>query len=104
MSALHITKTNFENEVLKSTVPVLIDFWAPWCGPCRSVAPVIEEISNEVTGKAKVGKINVDEELELAQQFKVTSIPTIIAFKDGKVVNKTVGFRDKKELVKLLDI
>lgn len=102
MSAIHITKANFETEVLKSTVPVLIDFWAPWCSPCRSVAPIIEELSDEFSGKAKIGKINVDEEQELAQEFKVMSIPTILVFKDGKVANKMVGFRDKKDLIKLL--
>jgi len=104
MSAIHITKANFETEVLKSTVPVLIDFWAPWCGPCRSVAPIIEELSDEYSGKAIIGKINVDEELELAQEFKVMSIPTILVFKDGKVANKMVGFKDKNALIKLLQV
>ncbi|MDD2371460.1 MAG: thioredoxin [Firmicutes bacterium] len=102
MSTIRITKDNFEQEVLKSDKPVLLDFWAEWCGPCRMVGPVVEEISNEVAGSAKVGKINVDEEMELAQSFNVMSIPTLVVVKDGKVVNSTVGFQSKAALMNLL--
>ncbi len=102
MSTLKITKDNFEQEVMKSDKPVLLDFWAEWCGPCRMVGPVVEEISKDVLGKAKVGKINVDEEMELAQAFNVMSIPTLIVVKDGKVANQTVGFQSKESLMNLL--
>lgn len=102
MSTLKITKDNFEQEVLKSDKPVLLDFWAEWCGPCRMVGPVVEEISRDVAGTAKVGKINVDEEMELAQAFNVMSIPTLVVVKDGKVANQTVGFQSKEALMNLL--
>lgn len=102
MSTLRITKDNFEQEVMKSDKPVLLDFWAEWCGPCRMVGPVVEEISKDVIGKAKVGKINVDEEMELAQAFNVMSIPTLIVVKDGKVANQSVGFQSKEALMNLL--
>ncbi|KAF0092672.1 MAG: thioredoxin 1 [Fusobacteria bacterium] len=102
MSTIKITKDNFEHEVMKSDKPVLLDFWAEWCGPCRMVGPVVEEISKDVTGTAKVGKINVDEEMELAQAFNVMSIPTLIVVKDGKVANQTVGFQSKEALMNLL--
>lgn len=103
MSTIKITKDNFEQEVLKSDIPVLLDFWAEWCGPCRMVGPVVEEISKEVEGKAKVGKINVDEEMELAQAFNVMSIPTLVVIKDGKIANSTVGFQSKEALKNLLN-
>ena len=102
MSTIKITKDNFEQKVLKSDKPVLLDFWAEWCGPCRMVGPVVEEISKEVVGTAIVGKINVDEEMELAQSFNVMSIPTLVVVKDGKVVNTTVGFQSKEALMNLL--
>lgn len=102
MATVKITRENFEDEVLKSDKPVLLDFWAEWCGPCRMVGPVVEEISNEVAGTAKVGKINVDEEMELAQAFNVMSIPTLVVVKDGKVANSTVGFQSKEALMSLL--
>jgi len=101
--ALTITKDNFQKEVLESDVPVLIDFWAPWCGPCRMIAPTIDELANEVTN-AKIGKINVDDEPDLASQFKVMSIPTIIIFKDGKVVNTAVGVKSKAALLQMLEV
>ena len=94
MAVLTITKDNFENEVLKSDVPVLVDFWASWCGPCRMMSPIVDQIAEEVTD-CKVGKINVDEEGELAQQFGIMSIPTLLVFRDGKVANQSVGVRDK---------
>ena len=84
MAELKITRENFENEVIKSNIPVLIDFWAPWCGPCRMMGPIIEQLAEEYDGKAKVGKVNVDEEGELSQAFGVMSIPTIVLVKEGK--------------------
>ncbi len=102
MSEIVITKTNFEQEVLKSDIPVLVDFWATWCGPCKMLAPVIEEIAQE--GKVKVGKINVDEEGELAIKFNVMSIPTVMLFKDGQVVKTTVGYMPKDQLKSELGI
>ena len=97
MAELKITRENFENEVMKSNIPVLIDFWAPWCGPCRMMGPIIEQLAEEYEGKAKVGKVNVDEEGELSQAFGVMSIPTIVLVKDGKVVRQAVGARPKAE-------
>lgn len=102
MSTMQITKDNYEQEVLKSSQPVLLDFWAPWCGPCKMIGPIVEEISNEVNGTAKVGKVNVDEEMELAQAFNVMSIPTLVVIKDGKIINSTVGFQSKEALLALL--
>ena len=102
MTVMHITKDNFEAEVLKSDKPVMLDFWAAWCGPCRMVAPVLDEIAKE-RSDVKIGKINVDEERELAASFNVMSIPTLVVMKDGKVAEMTVGARPKEELLKLLD-
>jgi thioredoxin 1 len=102
MNVLTITKENFENEVLKSDKPVLLDFWAEWCGPCRMVSPVVDEVANEVSN-AKVGKINVDEQPELAQAFRVMSIPTLAVVKDGKVVNTSVGVRGKADIIDMID-
>ncbi len=101
MSVLNITQENFNTEVLKSDKPVLIDFWAEWCGPCRMLSPVIEELADEVT-EAKIAKINIDEENELAVQFGVMSIPTIIVVKDGKTVSQTVGVQPKQKILQLL--
>lgn len=103
MSVLTITKENFEKEVLQSDKPVLLDFWAPWCGPCRMVGPVIDEIAGEVSN-SKVGKINVDEQPDLAASFKVMSIPTLAVVKDGKVVNTTVGVRPKADILSMLNV
>jgi thioredoxin 1 len=103
MSILTITKDNFESEVINSDKPVLLDFWAAWCGPCRMVSPVIDEVAQEAQN-AKVGKINVDEQPELAQAFRVMSIPTLAVVKDGKVVKTAVGVRPKDEILKMLDV
>ena len=104
MAELKITRENFENEVMKSDIPVLIDFWAPWCGPCRMMGPIIEQLAEEYEGKAKVGKVNVDEEGELSQAFGVMSIPTIVLVKDGKIVKQAVGARPKAEVEAMLPI
>jgi thioredoxin 1 len=103
MAALTITKDNFEAEVLKSDKPVLLDFWAEWCGPCRMVSPVIDEVAAEVTD-VKVGKINIDAQPELAQAFGVMSIPTLAVVKDGKVTGSAVGVRPKQMILDLLDL
>ena len=101
MKAMNISRENFQNEVLKADRPVLLDFWAPWCGPCRMVIPIIEEIANE-RADIKVGKINVDEQPELASAFGVMSIPTLVVMKDGKVVNQSMGARPKKDILAML--
>lgn len=95
-----LTKDNFENEVLKSEIPVVVDFWATWCGPCRMIAPILEDVAKEYAGKIKVAKANVDEQMELAMQYAVEVIPTLFYFKDGKVIGKTVGVVEKQEIVK----
>ncbi len=101
MAYLKITKENFKEEVLESEKPVLLDFFADWCGPCKMIAPIIEEIANK-NPDVKVGKVNVTDEEELAASFNVFSIPTIIVFKDGKMTNQAVGYRTKEELLDLL--
>ena len=102
MSVLKITKDNYETEVLKSDKPVLLDFWASWCGPCKRVAPIIEEIANETGNSAIIGKVNVDEEPELAQVFKVMSIPTLAVMKNGKVINSVVGVQSKETILSMI--
>jgi len=101
MKTIKITSDNFEQEVLKSDKPVSLDFWAPWCAPCRMVAPVIDEIAGEVTN-AKFGKVNIDEQPELAAAFGVMSIPTLAVMKNGKIVNSMVGVRPKASILKML--
>ncbi len=102
MKEITITNKNFKDEVLNSDIPVLIDFWASWCGPCRMLSPVISEIAEEYAGKVKVCKVNVDEEMELASAFQVSSIPTVVIMKEGKVTNMSVGFRPKEQIVSML--
>ena len=102
MAALKITKDNFRAEVLEAKGTVLVDFWASWCGPCKMIGPIIDQIAEE-RGDVKVGKINVDEEQELAVQFKVMSIPTLMVFKDGKVVNQSLGAKPKAAILAMLD-
>ncbi|HBQ64929.1 MAG TPA: thioredoxin [Clostridiales bacterium] len=104
MGAITITTQNFQDEVMNSDVPVLLDFWAPWCGPCRMVGPVVEQLADELDGQAKVGKINVDEQQQLAAAFKVMSIPMLAVVKGGKIVSKTVGFRPKEEIKSMLGL
>ena len=103
MSAVQaIGQETFEQEVLSSTLPVLIDFWAPWCGPCRMLSPVISEIAEEYGDKVKVCKVNVDDEGELAASFNVMSIPTLVVVKDGKVTNSSIGVRPKAQIVEMM--
>ena len=102
MAELTITQQNFEQEVLLAKEPVLVDFWATWCGPCRMLAPVIEEIANEYAGKVKVGKVNVDDERELALEYGVSSIPTLVVIRDGKAVKGVVGLHNLEQLKALL--
>ncbi len=101
--ALTVTMSNFQKEVVESDKPVLLDFWAAWCGPCRMVGPTIEKLAKDYEGKAVVGKVNVDEEQSLAEQFKVMSIPSLFILKNGEVVEKLVGARSAEELAALLD-
>lgn len=101
MSVINITRNNFQNEIINFDKPVLLDFWAPWCGPCRMVGPILEEIAGE-RSDIKIGKINVDEQPELASQFRVMSIPTLIVIKDGKIVNQSMGAKPKNAILAML--
>lgn len=103
MNEIKITATNFEKEVLQSQQPVLVDFWADWCGPCRMLAPVLEEIARDYEGSVKVGKVNVDEEMALAQRFNVSAIPMLLVFKNGQPVAQSVGYTPKEKLAAMLD-
>ena len=102
MAELKITANNFEKEALQSPLPVLLDFWAPWCGPCRMLAPELKALANEYAGRVVVGKVNVDEEPELAAAFRVASIPTVVVIRDGTVVRTSVGYKPKEALAALL--
>ena len=101
MSAININQSNFQNEVMNSDKPVLLDFWAPWCGPCRMVVPIVEEIARE-RSDIKVGKINVDENPELSGQFGIMSIPTLVVIKNGKIVNQSMGAKPKSTILAML--
>lgn len=102
-NAIHITDASFEQEVLQSNVPVLIDFWAAWCGPCRMIAPTVEELAVEYQGKAKIGKIDVDNNPQIAMKYGIRSIPALLIFKNGQVVNNIVGAVPKSKLVEALN-
>jgi thioredoxin 1 len=98
-----VSDTSFEGDILKSTVPVLVDFWAPWCGPCRAVAPIVDDLANQYAGKLKVAKVNVDESQQVAFQYQVTSIPTFILFKNGRVADRVLGALPRSEFVKFIN-
>jgi thioredoxin 1 len=102
-SVLQVSDANFQQEVLQSSIPVLVDFWAPWCGPCRMLAPTIEELSQEYQGKVKVCKLNTDESPQTAGSFGISSIPTVIVFKGGKAVDRLVGLNPKKKFQEMLN-
>lgn len=102
-NVIEITDTNFDGEVLSSDKPVLVDFWAEWCGPCRMLAPTIEELAAEYSGKAKIGKLDTDNNRDTAVKFGISAIPTVMVFKDGEVTKKFVGLTSKKELKAALD-
>lgn len=102
-NVITFTSENFESEVLKSEVPVLVDFWAAWCGPCRMIGPIVDELADEYQGKVKVGKVNVDEQREIASKYKVMSIPTLLLIKNGEVANQAVGARPKKDLKAMIE-
>jgi thioredoxin 1 len=104
MAALHFDINSFNSDVLQSDIPVLVDFWAQWCGPCKMIAPIIEQLSDELAGKVKVGKVDVDENPNIAMEYGVMSIPTVIVFRNGKPAEKSIGLRQKDELKKLLGL
>jgi len=99
MKPLHLTDKNFKQEVLDSNIPVLVDFWADWCGPCKLIAPIVEEVAHQYSGKIKVAKLNIDEGQSMASKYGIMSIPTLIIFKNGKAVDQLVGSLPKKDLV-----
>ena len=104
MAEITLTQENFKTEVLQSELPVLVDFWASWCGPCRMIAPTVEEIAKEYDGKVKVGKVNVDEQRELAEEYDIMYIPTLIVFKSGKAVSTSNGLKRKDEILNMLGV
>ena len=103
MAQIQVTKANFEERVLQSEKPVLLDFWAPWCGPCKLIAPIVEEIAAENDGIV-LGKVNVDEEMDLAVRFGIASIPTLVMIKNGEAAGKLIGYRPKEDILKLLGL
>ncbi len=103
MALIHVTDADFDNEVLKSDLPVIVDFWAPWCMPCKMLEPIFEEVAKEYSNKVKFVKVNTDESTQIAQRYWITGIPTLMIFKNGKQVNQIVGFVSKKELIKFIE-
>ncbi|MCR5276038.1 MAG: thioredoxin [Clostridiales bacterium] len=103
MAEITLTKDNFEQEVLKSSLPVVVDFWATWCGPCQMLAPVLEDVAEELEGRIKVGKINVDDQVELAMQYKIASIPTLLLFENGEIKKKSLGYLTKDQLLDFIN-
>jgi len=100
---INLTQDNFKSDIIDSDIPALVDFWAPWCSPCRMIAPVVDEVAEEFGGKVKVGKVNVDENRDIAIEYGVMSIPTLIVFKGGQAVDRVVGFKPKNEMKTLLE-
>jgi len=103
MAELQLTDASFDTEVVKADRPVLVDFWAPWCGPCRMLSPLVDELAKEYDGKVKVGKVNTDDNAQVATQFRISAIPTLLFFKGGKVIDQLVGVHPKTEIKKRLD-
>lgn len=103
MAEITLTKDNFEQEVLKSSLPIVVDFWATWCGPCQMLAPVLEGVAEELEGRIKVGKINVDDQVELAMQYKIASIPTLLLFENGEIKKKSLGYLTKDQLLDFIN-
>lgn len=103
MEDIALSQQNFDSEVINSSIPVLVDFWAPWCGPCKMIAPVVEELAREYQGKVKIVKLNTDENLTIASKYQITSIPTLMIFKSGKPVQRIIGFKSRNELKKVID-
>lgn len=103
LKIVNVASNNYSHEVENSNIPVLVDFWAPWCGPCRAVAPILDQLANKYDGKIKIGKVNVDEEPALSSKFRVMSIPTLILFKDGRALHQMVGLRSVEELEKMIE-
>jgi thioredoxin 1 len=103
MAEITITEQNFDKEVLESSMPVMVDFWAPWCGPCKMIAPIVEELAGEYSGRIKIGKVNTDENMGISSKYQVTSIPTVMFFKDKKLAQRIVGFKSTVELKTILD-
>ncbi len=102
MSVLKITKDNFEQEVIQSDKPVLLDFWASWCGPCKMVSPIVDQVAGETGNMAKIGKINIEEEPELAKEFRIMSIPTLVVMKEGKIVQSVIGVQSKQSILSMV--